>query len=443
MVEQNNPTGDESTAEVLRDRWDEFDPETRKRLFFSLSYTDATDLFLNFNTDKQAELLEELPVNSRRSWVRLLAPDDAADYIQRLDEADREITIELLDPLSREEVKALLHYSEDVAGGLMNPRFARLRPEMSVEEAIRYLRAQAIRSAEPVHYAYVVDLNHKLIGVISFREILVASPDKKIQDVMKTQIVSVYENTDQEDVSHIFTQNKFHALPVLDLEDRIKGIVTYDDIASVAVEEATEDIQKLGGMEALDLPYWQTDFLEMVRKRGGWLVILFIGEMFTATAMGHYQGEIEKAVVLAAFIPLIISSGGNSGSQASTLIIRSLALKEIRLKDWWRVMVREISVGAVLGFILGIIGFCRIMIWPNREKLYGPHYAMVAITVSCSLVGIVLWGTISGSMLPFILRRLKLDPASASAPFVATIVDVTGLIIYFTVASIILSGTLL
>jgi magnesium transporter len=223
----------------------------------------------------------------------------------------------------------------------------------------------------------------------------------------------------------------------------MKGIVTFDDIANVLQEEATEDFQKLGAMEALDLPYMRTPFVEMIQKRGGWLVILFVGEMFTASAMGYFQSELERAVVLALFIPLIISSGGNSGSQASTLIIRALALGELRLKDWWKVLTKELFSGIALGVILGSVGLCRILLWPTRETLYGPHYQIVALTVAMSVLGCVMWGTISGSMLPFVLKKCGLDPATASAPFVATLVDVTGLIIYFTVARLMLSGTLL
>jgi magnesium transporter len=248
---------------------------------------------------------------------------------------------------------------------------------------------------------------------------------------------------DQEAVSQIFAHHDLIALPVVDAEGRMKGIVTVDDIVDVVQEEATEDIQKLGGMEALDGPYLQTGFAHMVRKRAGWLSALFLGEMLTATAMGYYEEEIERAVVLALFIPLIISSGGNSGSQASTLVIRAMALGEVRLRDWWRVIRREIAAGLVLGTILGMIGLTRILLWPSRAQVYGEHYALVGLTVAASLIGVVLFGTIAGSMLPFLLRRLGFDPASASAPFVATLVDVTGLIIYFTVASFILYGVLL
>jgi magnesium transporter len=259
---------------------------------------------------------------------------------------------------------------------------------------------------------------------------------------MSTDMIVVNESMDQEAVSHLFAQHDLLAVPVLDDAGRMKGIVTVDDIVDVVEEEATEDIQKLGAVEALDEPYLQITLPKMTRKRGGWLMALFLSEMLTATAMGFFQKEIEQAVVLALFIPLVMSSGGNSGSQASTLVIRAMALGEVRLRDWFRVMRRELIIGVSLGALLGAIGFCRIVLWPNHRTLYTEKYLLVALAVALSLVGIIMWGTLSGSMLPFMLRRLGFDPASASAPFVATLVDVTGLIIYFSVAKIILSSML-
>ena len=266
---------------------------------------------------------------------------------------------------------------------------------------------------------------------------------KKVRDVMRTEVHKVGENADQRDVAHLFVQHGIQAIPVVDAAGRMKGIITADDIADAIREEATSDIQKVGGMEALDGPYLETGFLAMLRKRAGWLVILFLGEMLTATAMTHYEEEIERAVVLALFIPLLISSGGNSGSQATTLVIRAMALGELRLRDWWRVIRREVLAGMALGLLLGSIGFLRIVIWQAIAHSYGEHYLLVALTIAFSLLGVVTFGTLAGSMLPFILRRCGLDPASASAPFVATLVDVTGLIIYFSVAKWILTGVLL
>ncbi|MGZ3721501.1 MAG: magnesium transporter, partial [Bdellovibrionales bacterium] len=350
-----------------------------------------------------------------------------------------------LEEFSRAEVKALLAYKEDQAGGRMNPRYARLRPEMTVEEAIRYLRTLTRFQAELIYQAYVVAPDGELLGVVSLRQLFANPPAAKLEDIMVKgdQLVKVPEHMDQEEVGRLFKKKSFTVLPVVDAENRIVGIVTVDDIVKVVQEEATEDMQKLGGMEALDAPYFSTAFLQLVKKRAGWLLALFIGEMFTATAMGYFEHQIEKAVVLALFIPLIISSGGNSGSQATTLIIRAMALGEVRIKDWWRVFFREAAAGIFLGLILGTVGLFRIILWPARHSLYGEHFLLVGLTVSISLVGIVLWGALAGSMLPFVLRRLRFDPATASAPFVATLVDVTGLIIYFSVASVVLSGTLL
>jgi magnesium transporter len=290
----------------------------------------------------------------------------------------------------------------------------------------------------------VLSHDQNLIGVVSLRQLLTSSK-VMISDIMTSgpSLITVQEGQGGDEIAQIFSQWSFLAIPVVDAEGKMKGLLTLDDVVSVVQDAATEDIQKLGGQEALDAPYFQIGFVSMVKKRAGWLLVLFVGEMFTATAMGYYEKEIDRAVVLALFIPLIISSGGNSGSQASTLIIRAMALGEIRLKDWWRVLLRELSSGLSLGLILGSIGLLRIAFWPSRESTYGEHYYLIAMAVGCSLVGIVTWGTLAGSMLPFALRKCKLDPATASAPFVATLVDVTGLIIYFTIASFFLKGTLL
>lgn len=427
----------------LFDSWSALSAAERREKFKELPRTEAEELFLSLKVHDQAELIAEASHLEKRSWIRLLAPDDAADLVQEIGPESREELLSLLDPQTRREVTALLAYAEDKAGGLMSSRFARLRPDMNVDEAISYLRIQAKTHVEMIYYAYVLASDQTLLGVVSFRELFFATHDKKITDIMKTDIVKVPVEMDQEQIGRIFSQQDLMALPVIDAAGHMQGIVTFDDVAHAIQEEATEDIHKLGAVETLDAPYLKISMLDMIKKRAGWLLALFLGEMFTATAMGYFQNEIERAVVLALFIPLIISSGGNSGSQASTLIIRAMALGEVRLKDWWRVLSRELIAGLALGACLGAVGFFRILIWPTREALYGPHYVLVACTVAASLVGIVLWGTISGSMLPFLLRRVGFDPASASAPAVATLVDVTGLIIYFTVASIILHGVLL
>jgi magnesium transporter len=324
----------------------------------------------------------------------------------------------------------------------MSPRYARLRPNMTVDEAFSYLRRDARDREKKFYYAFVVDSQERLLGVVSFRDLFSARGDQLIQHVMRTDIVTARDNMDQEALSYL-RPAQLDDDSVVDAERRTKGIVTHDDIIDVLREEATEDIQKIGGTEALDAPYLQIPLTQMIKKRAGWLAALFIGEMLTATAMGYYEDQISRAVVLALFVPLIISSGGNSGSQASTLVIRAMALKEIRVSDWWRVLRREFSAGIALGCILAIIGLIRILAWQGLFHSYGDHYMLIALTVAFSLIGVVLWGTLAGSVLPIVLRLLGFDPASASAPFVATLVDVTGLIIYFTVATLILTGSLL
>jgi magnesium transporter len=422
--------------------WRSSSPGQRIRSFQELPRELADDFFLSLTAREQAELVMGLPQGERRLWMRLLAPDDVADVIQQAPADEREYLLSVLDESTRREVTALLAYAEDDAGGLMSPRFARVRPEMTVDEAIAYLRRQA-SSVETIYYTYALDADQRLLGVVSFRDLFSADRNRKVQDVMRTRFVSVPENMDQEGVAKVIAEHHLLAVPVVDAEGHMRGIVTVDDVVDVVEEEASEDIQKLGGMEALDAPYMQISFIQMFRKRAGWLAVLFLGEMLTATAMGYFEQEIAKAVVLALFIPLIISSGGNSGSQATTLVIRAMALGEVRLRDWWRVVRREFASGLALGAVLGTIGLSRILIWQAISKPYGAHYLLVALTVAFSLVGVVLFGTIAGSMLPFLLRRVGLDPASASAPFVATLVDVTGLIIYFTIASFIMRGTLL
>lgn len=427
----------------LYESWSALSTQERRQKFSELPRTEAEELFFSLNIHDQAELIREAGTLEKRSWIRLLAPDDVADLIQELGPEFKDEVISILDPQTRREVTALLAYAEDNAGGLMSSRFVRLRPDMSVDEAISYLRIQAKTQVETIYYAYVLDVDQTLVGVISFRELFGTAPHKKINEIMKTDLIKIPVNLDQEQIAKIFQQQEMMALPVVDEWNHMKGIVTFDDIANVIQEEATEDIQKIGGAEALDAPYFKTTIFELIKKRGFWLMILFFSEMFTTTAMSFFEHEISKAVVLALFIPLIISSGGNSGSQASTLIIRAMALGEIRLRDWWRVLKREIASGFILGAFLGFIGFLRIVLWPNASQLYTDHYFLVGGAIAFSVLGVVMWGTIAGSMLPIILKKLKIDPATASAPFVATLVDVTGIVIYFSLASLWLSGTLL
>jgi magnesium transporter len=433
---------DTSDAVRLWEQWPALSVEERVEQFKQLPRSQADEFFLSLEPLEQATLLLTLPLGEQRLWLRVLPPDDAADLIQEAPGEERERLFELLDETTRQEVRALLAHAEDDAGGLMNPRFARIRSEMTVGEAIRYLRRQSAQ-VETIYYAYVLDAEQRLRGVVSFRQLFLAPEDTRVQNVMRTDLVTVPEHMDQELIARLFQHHNLLALPVVDDTTRMVGIITFDDIADAIREEATEDIQKIGGVEALEAPYLSIAFGRLLKKRAGWLAVLFLGEMLTATAMAYFEQEIAAAVVLALFVPLIISSGGNSGSQATTLVIRAMALGEVRLRDWWRVLRREVGAGAGLGVILGTIGLLRILVWQAVGGVYGAHYLRIGVTVALSLVGVVLWGSMAGSMLPFLLRRAGFDPASASAPLVATLVDVTGLVIYFTIASVLLRGTLL
>jgi len=441
---QQLPVPDEGLrADDLREIWSFADAEEKAEGFRSLPPGEAEEFFLSLDTRAQAELLTALPANERQLWMRQLPPDDAADLCQTVAPEARDALLRLLDETTRREVSALLTYAEDEAGGLMSPRYVRLRPDMSVDEAIQYLRRAARERAETIYYIYVLDAEQRLLGVVSFRELFGAAPERAVRDVMRSDVICVREDLHQEAVANLMAESDLMAVPVVDAQGRIQGIVTVDDIVDVVREEATEDIQKIGGTAALDAPYLDVSVLGLVRKRAGWLIVLFLGQLLTASAMAYYDDAIARAVVLALFIPLIISSGGNSGSQASTLVIRALAVGEVRLRDWGRVFVRELATSLLLGLMLGAIGLLRVIWWPTRRTLYGEHFFLIGLTVAVSLVWIVVWGSIAGSMLPFVLRRFGLDPASASAPFVATLVDVTGLVIYFSVATLILTGTVL
>lgn len=427
----------------LQETWRLLAPEDRLEAFLDLPRAEAEDFFLDLSAGDQHQLVAGMPPPQRRSWLRLLPPDDAADLVQEGGGREREELLALLDEQTRREVMALLAYAEDDAGGLMNPRYLRVRPDVSVDEAIRYLRRQAAEGIEHVYYVYVLDADQTLVGVVSFRDLIAAPADRTVRDVMATDLVTAREDMDQEALGRLFAQHDLQAIPVVDAAGRMQGIVTVDDIVDVLQEEATEDIQKIGGTEALGEPYLRIGLPQMVRKRVGWLAALFVSEMLTTTAMSRFESEIARAVVLAVFVPLIISSGGNSGSQASTLVIRAMALGEVTLPDWWRVIRRELASGMAMGMVLGVIGFSRVMLWQLLFHAYGGHALVVATTIAFAVVGVVTWGTLAGSMLPFALRRFGLDPASASAPFVATLVDVTGIVIYFSVASVTLRGSLL
>ncbi len=382
---------------------------------------------------KAAALLNRLPADQRTEIVRHFNPHECNRLLPQLD------------PNARAEVERLLQYPDRSAGGIMTTEFVRLEPDLTAGQALDRIR-QVARDRDNVYACYVLDPAGKLLGAVSLRDLVVADPARPVAEIMRRNPVSVNVTEDRVEAARKIGKYNLLAVPVLEADGRAVGFVTVDDVIDVMIEEQTEDVLRMAAVEpgALDEPYMLTPLPRMVRKRATWLVILFLGEMLTATAMGYFEDEIARATVLAMFIPLIISSGGNSGSQATSLIIRALALQEIRLRDWWRVMRRELASGLALGVILGVIGMLRItvwsLIWPT---MYTVHWPLVGLAVALALVGIVLWGTVAGSMLPFILKRLGMDPATSSAPFVATLVDVTGLVIYFTVAFVVLHGTLL
>ena len=417
--------------------------EERVEAFRNLPRATAGNFFLSRTARGQALLVHAAPDWEKRLLMRMLAPDDAADVLQEFEPDERAQYMALLDDKTRTEVVALMAYAEDDAGGLMNPRFVRVRPDMTCDEAISYVRRETRDRAEIIQYLYVLDKDQRLRGVLSFRDLFAAMPAQKVSEVMRKDPVTVREDTDQEEVARVIARHDVVAVPVLSKDGRMIGIVTVDDIVDVVQAEATEDIQRIGGTAALEKPYLQTTMWEMVRKRAGWLALLFVGETLTATAMGSFAGELAGNVVLAFFIPLIISSGGNSGSQATPLVIRAMALGELRMRDWWRVVRRELGTGFALGLILAAIGFVRIVAWHYAFGAYGTMFLGLALTVAFAVLGVVTWGSLTGSMLPLLLRRFGFDPASASAPLVATLVDVTGLVIYFSVAKLTLTGALL
>jgi magnesium transporter len=394
---------------------------------------------------RRAAILEQLEPPRVAEILTGLAADERTDIVQKMGLHERHLVVPRLTPEIRTELEHLLQYPIHTAGGIMTTEFVELDPQMTVGAALKHIRSVA-REKESIYACYVLDPQTKrLLGAVSLRDLVMAELDAPVTKVMRAKPITVNAMDDQETVAQKIAKYNLLAVPVLETDGAVVGFVTVDDVVDVLVEEGTEDILRMAAVEpgALDRPYMQVSLPTMIRKRAGWLVILFLGEMLTATAMGFFEKEIERAVVLALFVPLIISSGGNSGSQASTLVIRALALSEVKLRDWWQVMRREVLSGLGLGVILGTIGFLRITVWSAFSSIYGQHWLLVAFTVGVALIGIVLWGTLAGSMLPFLLRRLGFDPATSSAPFVATLVDVTGLVIYFSVAVVVLRGTLL
>src|ERR1700726_1466773 len=403
----------------------------------------AADVFEYIGIEEQQKLLKAMAHEQVVAILNEMSPDDRTALLEELpSEAARKL-IKLLTPDERRIAQSLLGYPEGSVGRLMTPDFIAVHEDWTVQQVLDFVREFG-HDSETLNVIYVVDEHNKLIDDVRMREFLLRPLDTKVSEIRDRKSVSLKVTDSQEDALNLFRKYDRAALPVLDSNGVLVGIVTSDDMLDVAEEEATEDIQKLGGMEALDEPYTTIPYLRMVKKRATWLILLFLGEMLTATAMQGYNSEIERAAILAMFLPLIISSGGNSGSQATTLVIRAMALGELRLRDWFRVVRKELLSGLSLGLILGTIGFFRISLWQYLHIFdYGQYHWLVALTVGLALVGVVTWGTIGGAMLPFLLRRLGLGPATSSAPFVATLVDVTGLVIYFNVALFILRGTLL
>ena len=406
----------------------------------------AADVLEYLHEELRSEVLETMSPRQAAELVTEMTPDDRADTLEGLEEETSEEILSEIPAAERAETEKLLAYEPESAGGLMTTEFVSVSQDTPVDEALAAVRRIArSERLEAMNTIYTTDAAGRVQGVMSLRELLAAPEGGKVSDIAWQEVQTVPVNADREEVARVTREYDLVAVPVVDDNGVIQGVVTVDDVIDALVEEHTEDVQRFGGMEALDMPYTQIGFFSMIRKRAPWLAELFIGEMLTTIPMKHFEGELQRAIVLGLFIPLIISSGGNSGSQATSLIIRSLALEEIRLRDWWKVFMRELPSGFVLGVILGLIGVIRILLWQYFGVAggYGPHYQIIAVAIGISLVGVVTFGSVIGSMLPFVLRRLGFDPASASAPFVATLVDVTGITIYFYVALLILRGTLL
>jgi magnesium transporter len=435
------PEDEGLSPDELRDAWPLLDLEERGDGLRVLPREDAEEFFIALPAHDQAQLLLHFRRGQRRQWMRMLEPDDVADVIQVAGEEHRATLLALLDEPTRKEVLALLAYAEDEAGGLMSTRYARLRPNMTADEALLYLRRQARAKLETIYVAYVVDGENRLHGVVSFRDLFAAEPKKLVSDIMETDVVRVTEDMDQETVSRLFAEHDLNVIPVVDHNGKMRGIVTVDDIVDVVQEEATEDIQKHGGVAPLEVPYLQSTRREMIRKRVGVLISMLVCSTGTAIALGSFEGQIAAVPILAVFMTLIVSAGGNSGTQASTLVVRAMALGEVRGADWWLIMRRELMTGLMLGTLMGTAVAIGVALW-GAIASYG-HHDLLALVAGISVLACVVFGNVTGSMLPFIMRRLGADPASASAPVVTVIVDVTGILMYFTIANLILRGILL
>lgn len=425
-------------AEILKD----LSPEDTAIVFRILPKDLATLTFEYLDYEAQKSLFTQLGDNRVATILNEMSPDDRTALLEEFPPMAARQLVNLLSKEERQVALALLGYPDDSVGRLMTPDYITVREEWNVGQTLDHIRNHG-KESDTLNVVYVIDEKGKFVSEVRIRYILLAKLDQPLHEIMNPQPIALKATDDQEIAVQMFKKYDRSALAVVDSGGYMLGIVTIDDVLDVAEEEATEDIHKIGAVEALEDPYIKVPMMELIRKRARWLIVLFVGELLTASAMGYFEYEIQKAVVLALFIPLIISSGGNSGSQAATLIIRALAIGEITLKDWFRVMKREMMAGLALGLMLGFLGFLRVAIWSNVWGVYGPHWLAIGFVVGLSLLGVVMWGIVTGAMLPFVLKKLGADPATSSAPFVATLVDVTGLIIYFTLAAFILDGKLI
>ncbi len=429
----------------LADGFSHFPPEHQLLILKLLMPNRVIEVFEELDVPQQEYIVQHLEDQTLAPLLEGIPADVTVDLFKELPDKIVKKMTSLMEKEKVEVVHNVMEFPENCAGALMHPEVIGISPELTTRATLDLIQARTrVRKGIDIETLYATNGNGKLLGAVSLRTLIGAPSDIKIKDIMTpVSVIKINAGMDQEEAAKIFSRYKLISAPVVDDENRLIGVLSVDDMIQVIQQEDTEDIQKMAGVEALDEPYFDISFRKMIKKRGTWLCVLFLGEMLTATAMGYFEHEIARAVVLVLFIPLIISSGGNSGSQASTLIVRAMALKEVGMRDWWRVIRREFASGLTLGIILGTIGFLRIVLAAQFTSIYGPHYLPVAFTVGLTLVSIVLWGSLSGSLLPMVLRRFGLDPAVASAPFVATLVDVTGLVIYFTIALFILRGTLL
>jgi len=442
LAEALTPLRAADVAEALRD----LPPDAGAKVMGALPFDLAVQVFDEPElTYHRVEIVRRMGEDAAAPLIDAMSSDQQARLFRELPEKDRARYLKPLDQTTRRALELLLRYPPDTAGGIMTTEFVSVPTTWTAQQALDHATAVG-RTKETIYAIYCLTPDtHRLVHVVSLRDLLLGDRSATVERAgNRRKPITVAPDTDREDVARLISKYNLLAVPVVNDEQQVLGIVTVDDVIDAIVREQTEDVQKFGGMEALDEPYSEISFGRMIKKRAGWLCALFLSEMLTATAMQHFEGEISKAVVLAMFIPLVMSSGGNSGSQATSLIIRALALREVKLVDWWRIAMRELPTGLTLGAILGVIGFVRIELWQRLHLFdYGPHHTLVAITIGSALIGIVGFGSLAGSMLPFLLKRIGFDPASASAPFVATLVDVTGLVIYFSVAFVILRGTLL